>query len=164
MNTIKIDDMALGDLDAVLEIDLDSFAPSELSSGGPEAVRAVRERSLREEFARTWSVIRVARRESGVPLGYCLFWSVVDELEIINIAVASASRRQGVGQLLMGDLLAYAQAHDVKRILLEARAGNTPALTLYDRFGFRRFNVRHKYYADGEDAVEMSLELGARDR
>jgi ribosomal protein S18 acetylase RimI-like enzyme len=59
----------------------------------------------------------------------------------------------------MNDLLAYGRARAVTRILLEARAGNAPALALYARLGFERFHVREGYYADGEDAVELSLAL-----
>ena len=45
-------------------------------------------------------------------------------------------------------------------ILLEVRASNVAALALYDRLGFTRFNVRERYYSDGEDGIEMVLALG----
>jgi ribosomal-protein-alanine N-acetyltransferase len=57
----------------------------------------------------------------------------------------------------MHDLIAYARANAVVRILLEVRASNTAALSLYDSLGFTRFNVRPRYYSDGEDAIEMQL-------
>jgi ribosomal-protein-alanine N-acetyltransferase len=119
----------------------------------------VRERSLREELSRTWSRVRAARDPEGRVLGYSLFWHVVDEVHLLNVAVAIPQRRHGIGLALMNDLLAYARAHGIVRILLEARAGNTPALALYERLGFERYHVRERYYADGEDAVEMSLTL-----
>jgi len=59
----------------------------------------------------------------------------------------------------MQDLLGYARSHEVVRILLEVRASNAGAIAMYEALGFERFNVRARYYADGEDAVEMSLNV-----
>ena len=151
-----IDAMTESDVEAALEIDLASFLPSELGVGGEDA-RIVRERSLREELVRPWSRLRAARDVSGRLIGYALSWHVIDELHLLNVAVAVGLRRQGIGRALMDDLLVYARAHGVARILLEARAGNAPAIALYDQLGFKRFAVRERYYADGEDAIEMDL-------
>jgi [ribosomal protein S18]-alanine N-acetyltransferase len=153
---VTVGDLVESELEAALEIDLTSFAPSELGAG-PESVRVVRERSLREELARPWSRLRAARDAEGRVLGYALFWHVVDEVELLNVAVAIPERRSGIGLALMNDLLDYARANAVARILLEARAGNAAAIALYERLGFERFHVRERYYADGEDAIEMSL-------
>jgi ribosomal-protein-alanine N-acetyltransferase len=152
----RIDAMTESDLAAAIEIDLVSFVPSEMGIGR-EDPRVVRERSLREELSRTWARLRAARDDDGRLLGYALFWHVVDEVQLLNVAVAIESRRRGIGLALMNDLIAYARAHDVARILLEVRASNAAAIALYDRLGFERFNVRERYYADGEDAIEMSF-------
>ncbi len=98
-----------------------------------------------------------ARDESGALVGYTLFWHVVDEVHLLNVAVAVSARRQGLGRALMLDLVAYARAHGIVRILLEVRASNAPALALYESMGFTRFNVRPRYYSDGEDAIELQL-------
>ena len=153
-----IDLLVEDDVVAAVAIDLVSFVHSELGAGR-EDPRVVRERSLREELVRPWSRLRAARDQPGKLVGYTLFWHVVDELHLLNVAVAIDARRRGVGRALMEDLLAYAREHAVMRILLEVRAGNEPALALYESLGFERFNVREGYYADGEDAVEMSLAL-----
>jgi ribosomal-protein-alanine N-acetyltransferase len=156
----RIDALVEADLTAAVDIDLASFVPSELGvQVGAEAPSVVRERSLREELVRTWARLRAARDESGALLGYALFWHVVDELHLLNVAVAIPWRRQGIGRALMDDLIAYGRAHAVARILLEVRAGNLAAITLYEQLGFTRFNVRERYYADDEDAIEMSLVL-----
>lgn len=152
---LVIDALVEADLDAAVAIDLASFVPSELGAGKEEP-RVVRERSLREELVRAWSRLRAARDGSGALLGYLLFWHVVDELHLLNVAVATGARRRGIGRALMDDLLAYARAHAALRILLEVRASNAPALAMYESLGFERFNVRAGYYADGEDAIEMS--------
>lgn len=154
----RIDALVEADLTAAVDIDLASFVPSELGVG-TETPHVVRDRSLREELVRTWARLRAARDESGALLGYALFWHVVDELHLLNVAVAIPWRRRGIGRALIDDLIAYGRAHGVARILLEVRAGNLPAITLYEQLGFTRFNVRERYYADDEDAIEMSLIL-----
>ena len=154
----NIDALVESDLDSAIEIDLASFVPSELGAGR-EDPRVVRERSLREELVRPWARLRAARDESGALLGYTLFWHVVDEVQLLNVAVAIPARRRGIGRALMADLVDYARAHQVARILLEVRAGNQGAIALYEQLGFTRFNVRERYYADDEDAIEMMLVL-----
>lgn len=149
-----IDALTLADLDAAIGIDLESFVSGELGAG-PEDARVVRERSLREELTRTWARVRAARDDAGTLVGYTLFWHVVDEVHLLNVAVAVSARRRGLGSALMEDLFEYARASAVVRILLEVRASNTPAIAMYDSLGFTRFNVRARYYSDGEDAIEM---------
>lgn len=142
-----IDAMTEADLDEVVAIDVSAF----------HEPKEVREKSLREELARSWARLRVARGEGGRVLGYLLFWHVTDELHVINVAVAPSERRQGIGRALVAELLAYARANAVAKLLLEVRASNAAAIALYESAGFTRFNVRPKYYGDGEDAVEMML-------
>jgi ribosomal-protein-alanine N-acetyltransferase len=157
---VQIDALVESDVDAAVFIDLVSFQPSELGAG-LEDPRSVRERSLREELVRPWSRLRAARDPSGLVLGYMLFWHVVDEVHLLNVAVAMEARMRGIGRALMEDLIAYGRAHDVARILLEVRETNAVAIGLYESLGFERFNVRLRYYADGVDAVEMALALVA---
>jgi len=154
--TVAIDTLVEQDLDGAVAIDLASFVSGELGEGR-EDPRIVRERSLREELERPWSRLRAARDEGGTLLGYLLFWHVVDELHLLNVAVAVPCRRRGIGRALMEDLLAYARGHEIVRILLEVRASNAGAIAMYEALGFERFNVRARYYSDGEDAAEMSL-------
>ena len=47
-------------------------------------------------------------------------------------------------------------------VLLEVRASNLAAQALYARLGFERVGLRKRYYADGEDAVLMTLLLRPR--
>ncbi len=153
-----IEPMNEADLDDAVAIDLEAFTPGELGAGTEEP-RVVRERSLREELVRSWARLRVARAEDGALLGYLLFWHVVDELHLLNVAVRATDRRKGIGRALVQDLVAYGRANAIARVLLEVRASNAPALAMYDALGFEKFNVRAGYYSDGEDAIEMQLVL-----
>jgi ribosomal-protein-alanine N-acetyltransferase len=156
--SVAIEPMNEADLDAALAIDLAAFRPSELNAPEDDP-RGVREKQLHEELARPWARLRVARVDRGIVVGYSLFWHVADEVHLLNVAVAPPERRRGVGRALMHDLLEYAKQHSVARVLLEVRATNRAAIALYVSLGFVETRVRKRYYADGEDAVEMMLTL-----
>ncbi len=146
---VVVDPMTEADLEAALAIDVAAF----------NEPRGVREKQLREELVRPWARLRVARGDRGVVLGYLLFWHVADEAHVINVAVAPSERRKGIGRALVDHLVAYARANAIVKVLLEVRASNVAAIRLYEQAGFTRFNVRERYYSDGEDAVEMMLTL-----
>jgi len=156
---IRIEDMRESDVEACIDIDLEAFTPAEMAIG-KEDPRAVRARHFREELARTWARLRVARSEDGVVVGYTLSWHVADEAQLLNVAVGVSSRRKGIGRLLVEDLVAHARKTSAARVLLEVRASNVAAIAMYEALSFERFNLRAGYYADGEDAVEMWRELG----
>lgn len=140
------------DLEAVLALDLASFVPERAMTA--QEARTTREAQLREELVRAWARLRVAVVDDVV-VGYLLSWHVVDEVHLLNVAVSADVRRQGHGDALVRSLIEEAEAEAAARVLLEVRASNVPAITLYERLGFERFHVRPRYYADGEDGVEM---------
>lgn len=158
MTAFTIDTMSEADLDAAIAIDLEAFTPGELGAGHEEP-RVVRERSLREELARTWARLRVARASDGAVVGYSLYWHVVDEIHLLNVAVTIGARRRGIGRALVAELVAHGRANGATRVLLEVRASNSAAIAMYETLGFERFNLRAHYYSDGEDAVEMSRSI-----
>lgn len=98
---------------------------------------------------------------AGQVLGYAVFRELLDEAELLNIVVAPQLRRQGIGRALLRALRA-ALAPAVCCLHLEVRAGNAPAIALYEGEGFVRVGVRRGYYpaAGGrEDALLLRLEL-----
>ena len=91
-------------------------------------------------------------------VGYLLATIILDEAEILSIAVSSDHQNCGRGAGLLGHFLAYIDTQDVKTALLEVAADNVPALTLYHRHGFAEFGRRPSYYKrlDGDcDAIMM---------
>jgi ribosomal-protein-alanine N-acetyltransferase len=96
----------------------------------------------------------------GRIVGYVLFWFLPKEVDIHNIAVHPNFRRQGIGRLLLEQVVAAARRQDRVRVTLDVRFSNAPAQNLYRSFGFVTRGVRKGYYSDnGEDAVVMALEL-----
>lgn len=83
----------------------------------------------------------------------CL-WAILDEAHITIVAIHPHSQRQGLGQALLYALLKEAYQRNLERATLEVRASNTPALSLYQKFGFQEAGRRRRYYEDtGEDAL-----------
>lgn len=96
------------------------------------------------------------------PAGFVLSRHVLDEEELLLIAVAPECRRRGVGEALINHLFAAARARDITRIYLEMRRGN-PALHLYRKLGFEPIGERPNYYrmANGEriDAITFGRSI-----
>jgi ribosomal-protein-alanine N-acetyltransferase len=87
---------------------------------------------------------------------YCAFRLVLDEMQVMTLAVAPAARRRGLARWLLRFAMAKAARAGARRALLELRAGNRAALTLYESLGFRRLGVRRAYYrAPVEDALTL---------
>ena len=95
-------------------------------------------------------------RVQHIIIAYVTFFFVVDEMEIVNLAVRKEYRRMGWGQFLFGGLRTFARDHRVHRIFLEVRNSNLAARELYVKNGFSLVGVRTNYYAlEGEDALIM---------
>ena len=101
--------------------------------------------------------------EDDVIRGYAGFWYDGDDAEIMTIGVAREFQRRGIASALLERLIADARKQGAKRMLLEVRVDNQPAIGLYERFGFTRMGLRKRYYQpEGIDAYTMSLDLEPR--
>ena len=98
-----------------------------------------------------------AEDESGKLLGYVGMMCVLDEGYISNVAVDPACRRQGIGDLLIRELLARAEKRGLSFATLEVREHNEPAIALYRKHGFSPVGLRKNYYeAPVENAILMT--------
>lgn len=89
----------------------------------------------------------------GRPVGYAGGWAGGEEFHLLNLGVAAASRRTGVGRSLVIAVLDRAVARGCRRATLEVRAENAAARRLYESMGFVSAGVRPGHYGNGEDAV-----------
>ena len=98
--------------------------------------------------------------EEGEILGFYIVSYILDEAEIFTIAIDNTYRRRGLGSKLLDHLIEKSKQRDVSKIWLEVSTKNTPALRLYEKYGFVKVGLRKNYYQKvGEDAYNMLKEL-----
>lgn len=107
----------------------------------------------------TW--LTIARVDAAV-LGFALVRSVLDECELLLLAVQPQWRGRGVGRALLADSLKTARRRGIRSMNLEVRASNN-AIKLYENTGFEYVHRRPGYYRgqDGQlhDALSLRLEI-----
>ena len=82
------------------------------------------------------------------------------EGQITNIATHPTARRCGMGAAVLEHLIAVAIERGCEQLSLEARVSNTPAISLYERYGFEKMGLRRGFYKHPtEDAYVMCLSL-----
>ncbi len=95
-------------------------------------------------------------------LGYFAMIVAVGEAHLLNLSIAAARQRQGLGTALLGEVIRMARSRGAQHVFLEVRPSNLPAIALYEAGGFKRIAERRGYYpAHGgrEDALILTLEL-----
>ena len=93
---------------------------------------------------------------SGEVLGYIGSAKVLDELQIINVAVAEKHRKKGYGNLILEGFEELCERLAIAYISLEVRESNEAAISLYKKFGFEITGRRKRFYkAPVEDALVM---------
>ena len=113
--------------------------------------------SFADEIGKDYAHYFVCQDETEI-IGYVGIWCLYETAELIRIAVNPSRQQKGVGKLLMTEILNCARDCGCERMLLEERCTNTPAQSLYRKFGFSEISVRKGYY-DGEDASIMEKKL-----
>jgi len=93
--------------------------------------------------------------------GLVLARTVVDEAEILTLAVMPACRRSGIGRALLAAASAHAAAQGARMLFLEVSTQNKPARSLYCSAGFTEAGRRRGYYRDGSDALMLRRTLSS---
>lgn len=110
--------------------------------------------SISETIAMPWMFTQVAEDQAGELVGYVFCREVAGESELLNLAVDPASRRGGVGNMLLTAAIDWLTDRGARETFLEVRASNLAAITLYERAGFRAVGRRPDYYQRPvEDAI-----------
>jgi ribosomal-protein-alanine N-acetyltransferase len=155
--TVRLRPMTVEDLPAVMVLEEELFAPDTWT-----------EAMYRDELSRGDTRYYVVAEfhlegedddepEGGAPVlvGYAGLIAYDDEAHVATLGVAKALQGEGVGSLLLDDLLAEADRRSPV-VLLEVRADNEAAQRLYQRRGFTEIGRRRGYYQpSGDDAVVM---------
>jgi ribosomal-protein-alanine N-acetyltransferase len=161
---ITISPLEESDISSILEIEYDSQ---------PEPWN---ENAFIEETSRANSKLLVARlsteasggtlshpgedRNSGIVAGYICFWSVEDEIQILNLAVRKTLRRRGIARKLIEFAIQTGSSGRARFVTLEVRKNNLAARKLYASLGFTDVGERPDYYGvQKESAILMELEI-----
>ena len=89
-------------------------------------------------------------------VGYVGSQTVLQEADMMNIAVADSHRRRGIARALVEELIRQLDAY---QLTLEVRASNAPAIALYEKLGFTQVGLRKNYYhKPKEDALILRKE------
>ena len=114
------------------------------------------ENSVASELSNPLSLWLIAE-ENDVVCGYVGSQTVLDETDMMNIAVHPDCRRKGVAAALITELVSQLKLRGSRIVRLEVRESNTPAIALYKSMGFTQLGLRKNYYRNPK---ENALILG----
>jgi len=124
---------------------------------------------LKENFENPWSLniikeknpfsIKIVAKVGEQIVGFLSGEIIIDEGNILMIAVKKDFQRKKIGEKLLKEFLKVAREKDVKKVFLEVSEKNIPALNFYRKHGFKISYVRRKYYKNGENAIVMEKEV-----
>ena len=101
-------------------------------------------------------VLWLARDAKGRALGFALWRTIIDDSELLLLAVAPRSQGQGIGAALLDLFMSQARREGAARLHLEVRDGNR-AVQFYERAGFRLAGRRCDYYRSADDTRHDAL-------
>ncbi len=102
--------------------------------------------------------VLACEKRDGKIAAYALGRVVADEGELLRLGTSPEQRRQGLAEKALVSLLEKMREKGAARCFLEVRSRNAPAISLYEKRGFKRGGLRKKYYGD-DDAIVMTIDL-----
>lgn len=150
---IKIEKMTLDDLENIkniLESKFDNFWNYNI---------------LKQELLSQNSYLFVAKTKSLQTenteniIGFAGVQFILDESNITNIVIQKDFRNQGIGHLLLNELINFSKQNNMSSITLEVNENNLYAIKLYNKFNFNITGIRKKYYNGTDNAIIMTLQI-----
>ncbi len=104
----------------------------------------------------------IVARSGGEVAGFALARTVLDETELLLLAVSPNFSRRGVGRSIIEELVGGLRLRQVRKLFLEVRENN-PARAFYEHLNFVQSGFRKNYYRGVSgiyiNAVTLSLNL-----
>lgn len=83
-----------------------------------------------------------------------------DDADLCRIAISEKYRRNHIADNLLENALNKLKEKGIKRVLLEVRESNEPAISLYKKYGFEQIGIRKNYYSEPvENGLVFLLEI-----
>lgn len=145
---ITIKPMTQADIDNVIAIEAASYGEHHWSK-----------ESFFNELSNELARYYCAFNDNGNLMGYAGTWQILEEAHLTNIAVSPDFRRRKVAESMLAVVIDECRKNGIKYITLEVRVSNTPAINLYEKYGFKSLGTRKGYYQNNnEDALIMWTE------
>ena len=140
---IRIRRAAAADLAALIDLENRVFTSDRLSA-----------RQMRHHLGNPRAAVLVATRSGALAGVAVVFFHASHRIaRLYSIAVAADARGLGIGEVLLAAAERLARARGASAMRLEVRTDNAAAHRLYERRGYRHFDMRRGYYEDGRDAL-----------
>ena len=134
---IKIEKMNLNELQEILISDFDDFWSFS---------------TLKEEVENENSSYIIGKINNEI-IGFAGLKKIFDQADIMNIVIKKTYRNQGIGTLLLENLILLAKDLNISTLFLEVNEQNKPAIHLYEKLGFEKLGVRKKYYNNNNGII-----------
>lgn len=110
---------------------------------------------LKQELENDKTKYIIAKEKNEV-VGFAGISVIFDEATLNNIVVKKSCRGKGIGSEMLETLIDLCSDMNLKTFTLEVNVENTPAIKLYEKFGFKNLGIRKKYYNNTTDAYIMT--------
>lgn len=112
------------------------------------------EKSIASELTNPLSLWLVAMEGDKV-VGYIGSQTVLDESDMMNVAVHPDYRRRGIAEALVLALADELITRNSHSLTLEVRTSNAPAIALYEKLGFEQIGLRKNYYRNPKEDAQI---------
>lgn len=92
----------------------------------------------------------------GKVVGFCILQPVVDEANLLLMAIDPAMQGKGLGFELLEESIELLKNNPVQ-IFLEVRESNGAAIALYEKSGFHQIDIRKNYYPKPQGGKENAI-------
>lgn len=96
----------------------------------------------------------IVAKFNDIIIGFGGIWKAVDDIHITNIVVKKDYRNNHIGSIILSKLIEISKLeNNIKELTLEVNSNNIPAISLYEKFNFKKVGLRKKYYNNIDDAI-----------
>ncbi|WP_180170501.1 ribosomal protein S18-alanine N-acetyltransferase [Acinetobacter sp. YH12027] len=92
----------------------------------------------------------------GKVVGFCILQPVLDEANLLLMAIDPGQQGKGLGFQLLDESIALLKNNPIQ-IFLEVREGNKPAIRLYEKADFHQIDLRKNYYPNADGTREHAI-------